>query len=133
MLFKRRRLPTRKRSFLLFELVLAIGLVLLCLFPMIKTHLGIARAERKQMNALNREKEICSALCRLKMDLHQHTYSWEALMKGVNTQTYSLKKEKQSTKKKNGESGMVLCATLHFENEEIERLVYVEKALLHTH
>lgn len=108
------------------------GLLLLCLFPMVKTHVGIAKEERKYILSFRREQDIRKALCMLKTDLHEHAYSWDELMKGVENERYILKKLKQSTKK-SLESGMVMRATLFVGNEKVERTVYVEKAVDHPH
>lgn len=102
------------------------GLLLLCLFPMIKTHVGIAKEERKHIQEIRQELLVRKALCNLKIDLHEHKVSWEELMKGVKNERFALEKLKQSTKN-NNESGMVLGATLYVGEKEVERTVYVEK------
>ncbi|MCC5831947.1 MAG: hypothetical protein JJU12_02770 [Chlamydiales bacterium] len=127
MLWKIRKRSIRKRPFLLFELLLAMGLLLLCLFPMIKTHVGIAKEEKKAIEAIRQELQIQEALCSLKIDLHKHIYSWEELIKGVKNERYLLNKLKKSTKNNTNESAMVLGATLLIGEKEIERRIYVEK------
>ncbi|MEZ5315280.1 MAG: hypothetical protein R3E91_03600 [Chlamydiales bacterium] len=121
----------QKRSFLLFELLLAMGLLILCLFPMIKTHVTIVKEERKQLREILEPLKIYKAICDLKIDLHEHRYSWEELMKGAKNDKYVLKKLKQSTKI-NQESGMILNAILLIEGRKIERTIYVEKTLNYT-
>jgi len=106
-------------------------LLLLCLFPLVKTHVGIAREELKQIQALQHEQEARAVFCTLKTKLHEHAFSWEQLMQGVHTDLYTVKKLEQSTKH-TSESGMILGVTLHLGKDTFERTVYVEKALDHT-
>ncbi len=104
------------------------GLLILCFFPMVKTHLGIARENLKEVHAIKQEEAIRMAMYELKRNLHEHKHGWEELMKGVENDTYTLTKAEQSTKN-SGESGMIILA--HVKKEKITRRIYVEKALDH--
>lgn len=108
------------------------GLLLLCLFPLIKTHVGIAKEERKRIQEIRQELQVRKELCSLKIDLHEHKVSWEELMKGVRNERFALEKLKQSTKN-NNESGMILGVTLYVGETEVERTVYVEKTADRSH
>lgn len=120
----------RKRSFLLFELLLSLTLLLLCLFPLLKTHLGLAQGEGKEIAALKEVVKQEADLCLLKTQLYERKVSWEKLIKGVELEGYSLKKIDQ-VYKHNGEKGILLCATRKGSN--YKKMIYVEKALPNSH
>ncbi len=131
---KTRKRPIRKQSFLLFELLLSMGLVLLCLFPLIQTHMGIAKAEQAEIRTLEQRFYVQEAVCALKKRLHEHEFTWEQLMQNVKEEHLTLTKLEQSTKKGAPESGLVLLATFSFDEETTyERTLYVTKTRSLTH
>lgn len=127
MSLKRQKRSIQKRSFLLFELLLAIGLLLVCFFPMIKTHVGIAKEEAKQVRALREELLVQEKFCDFKTLLHEHAYSWGELMKEGEKGSFFVTKLDQSIKN-NNESGLLLNVALSLGDKTYERTVYVKKA-----
>ena len=110
------------------------GLVLLCLFPLIQTHIGMAKAERAAIETLEQKFYVQEAICKLKERLYEHEFTWEQLMHSVGDENFTLTKLEQSTKKGAPESGLVLLATFFFgEDTTYERTVYVTKTRSLTH
>ena len=128
---KAQRLRIQKRPFLLFELLLSMGLLLLCLSPLIKTHVGMHRADLEQIHKLEAEIDVHNAYCKMKEALFSQNYTWEQLMGGVEVGGFTLCKVDQSTKH-DQESGLLLKALYELNDQEYERRVYVEKARSHT-
>lgn len=74
----------QKRSFQLFELLISLVLISLCLFPMIKTHALMRKEERKQLEQVLLEKASQDAFCLIKEKLYENKgHSWEELMAGT--------------------------------------------------
>ncbi len=128
------KIPTRsiqKRSFLLFELLLSLTLLTICLFPLMQTQMKLAKLKVQQLHAVQQHQKIKEVLCQAKIDLFEKHYTWKQLMEGVNTPTYTLSKLEQSTKQNSPQSGLILNITIPIGEEEYERTLYVEKAPHH--
>lgn len=69
----------RKRSFLLFELLISLALIALCLFPLIKPHVTIKRIENSYLENVFFETRSHIAYCKLKELLHEHKIPWKQL------------------------------------------------------
>lgn len=121
---------TRKRSFLLFELLLSLSLLLLCLFPLLKTHIGLTKGAGKEIAALKEALKQEEDFCQLKTKLYEHKVSWEELMQGTKLEGYTLKRV-DHVHKHDGEKGILLKATRNDSN--YKKMIYVKKALSNSH
>ena len=74
---------TQKRSFLLFELLLSLALLTLCLFPLLKPHITINRDQREKLERIQLERISKGAFCEIKERLHTQEWSWQHLLKGI--------------------------------------------------
>lgn len=126
MRYKRQCRAIQKRSFLLFELILSLSLVLLCLLPLINIHIGIAKSELGHIREVREEQIAQKAFCLLKIDIYEHKYSWADLSRGIQNEEYTITKVDQSTKDSN-DSGLVLQALIPVGKNVYKRFFYVEK------
>lgn len=109
------------------------ALLMLCLFPMIKTHAGIAQEEMKQLRELREEQEAENFFCEeIKRRLFEHHYSWKQLMEGVKEEGFTIKKVEQSTKH-SSRSGMIVKVTFKLDKKNHTRMVYLEKTTRNAH
>lgn len=70
----------RKRSFLLFELLISLLLISMCLLPLLKPHVWIRREEVKSLIEMQLERAHQTAFCQLKQELWERFQpSWESL------------------------------------------------------
>lgn len=95
----------RKRSFLLFELLISLALIVLCLFPMIKPHAQMRKAQIKQLEEMQMQRIVQEAFCVLKQKLYEnkeHTFS-ELMVdaKGTLDKTFTLSIGADKTKELN--------------------------------
>lgn len=118
--------PTRKRSFLLIELFVALGLLSLCLLPILKTQLGIVQHSYATLRTLQEEAEVGRRFCALKEALYEHRYSWEALRTGIATQELSLRTVDHSTKQTDA-SFLLVEATLFVGKKPYVRTLSIQK------
>lgn len=81
--------PIQKRSFLLFELLVALALVTLCLFPLLKPHFGIQKEQIKEVEMLQLQRFANEAFCKIKEKLYtDESLNWNYFSK---TQSGTLK------------------------------------------
>ncbi len=76
---KSNRQPIRKRSFLLFELLVALGLIALCLYPLVKPHALMHKKEIERLVEMQLEQISQTAFCQIKEKLYKHEHSWKEL------------------------------------------------------
>lgn len=69
----------KKRSFLLFELLLSLLLVTACLAPFIYIHTRVSRETYQEVKKLHMELYANSFFCTLKQSLFLNTFSWSEL------------------------------------------------------
>ncbi len=71
---------TRKRSFLLFELLVSMALITLCLFPLVKPLAAMRRADRSYLENIQLERAAQNAFCLIKAKLYENKFhSWNQL------------------------------------------------------
>lgn len=142
--------PTQKRSFLLFELLVSLTLIVLCLFPLIKPHTSIRKEEQAFLYEMQLERLAQEAFCILKEDLYNNKLSWNSLRKGCSgtldhefSLTTGAKKIKHVScnyiiqvidhcEKKSNKNGLLLAVDLEFQLNDglqhlYERTLYLEK------
>jgi hypothetical protein len=145
-------MPTiRKRSFLLFELLVSLALVLLCLFPLIKPHASMRKAASKQMEQMQMQRVAQTAFCTLKQMLYENKeHTWGDLMHGTEgklaelftiftgekiTKTlscnYTIKQIDHSDKTK--KSGLVIEIALNFTPCTNDEYLYTRTLYLERH
>ena len=79
-----RKQAIRKRSFLLFELLISLTLIALCLFPLIKPHVAMRKSQLENLISMQLEQVNQEAFCLFKEELYQNKGpSWENLYKGT--------------------------------------------------
>lgn len=77
----------RKRSFLLFELLISLALITLCLFPLIQPLAAMRKEEYKYLEEIQLERIAQNAFCELKTILYENkTHRWEQLASEVSAQ-----------------------------------------------
>lgn len=136
----------RKRSFLLFELLVSLTLIVLCIFPLIKPHVFMRKADWRNLEEIQLERVAQEAFCLLKQELYENKEtSWNALHKGfqgklsekltsrlgkIYTCNYEIKKI-ESTTKQSTKSGLVVEVLLHFNPSDhqktFQRTLYIER------
>lgn len=70
----------RKRSFLLFELLISLTLITMCFFPLIKSHFFVRLASLNQLKEMQLERGAQAAFCELKTKLYEKKHSWKQLL-----------------------------------------------------
>ena len=85
MIFPKKHPPSiQKRSFLLFEVLISLALITLCLFPLLKPHIGIQKKQKERLEKIQLERFSKAAFCKVKEKLCENkTWSWHLLLKGV--------------------------------------------------
>lgn len=76
----------RKRPFLLLELLLALTLVALLFFPLIRPHLHIQKEAKKELRFQQLTKEADLYFMNFKEQLYENILPWDQLYKGEETQ-----------------------------------------------
>ena len=74
--------PIRKHSFLVLELVIALFLIVTCLFPLLKPNLQLYRLEQKRMKEWEGFSEDSLLFAKIKQDLFEAKFSWSELKQG---------------------------------------------------
>jgi hypothetical protein len=75
--------PIRKKSFLLFELLISLALIVLCLFPLVKPYAYMQKGEKHALIEMQLACLAQQAFCYLKEDLYNHRLSWDSLVAGT--------------------------------------------------
>ncbi len=84
MIWRRCKRPLiQKRSYLLFELLIAMTLVMGALIPLLKPHFVMRNQAIEKLIRIQLEPCAQHALCEVKQRLHERRYSWEELDKEV--------------------------------------------------
>lgn len=134
--WKNRKRAIRKRSFLLFELMISFSLLLLCLIPLIKIHTGIAKEECKQIKLIEEKFEVQKSFFELKEALLEHKFTWNELVeekaKPFKKLAKSTKKPRDSTKN-DSEGALVLGVTLNIKDRTYEKMFFVKKTPTYPH
>ncbi len=123
--------PIRKRSFLLFELIISLALITLCLFPLIQTHAQLRKQNQKEIETIQVEQLAQEAFCYLKEKLYEHEIPWKKIKKEIRGTldkdftcwlgpkmakklTCNYRFEKIERRSKHGSSGLVIQIELEF-------------------
>lgn len=131
------RHPIRKRSFLLFEILISMALILLCFFPMIKPHAAMCRAERKYLEEIRLEQLSQIAFCQIKERLYEtRSHTWQDLLGeasgtialGHTTCYYTTQVLDKVNKTSLNKSGLLLQVTMEFPQAHFIRTIYLERA-----
>ncbi|MFZ0565743.1 MAG: hypothetical protein WAM28_06125 [Chlamydiales bacterium] len=145
---KKEKPPIRKRSFLLFELLLAIALVSLCLFPLLKPHFAIQKEQQKELKQMQLSKIASGAFCEIKKRIYSDKdWDWEKFSKKISgilpesepvylsmnkSRTYQPRyviKKKQKAPKIEG--GLLLQVDIYFdegrETNSFSRTLFIQK------
>lgn len=75
--------PIRKRSFLLFELLVSMALITLCLFPLMRPLAAMRLADRSYLEDIQLEVAAQNAFCCIKEKLFENSRIWEQLASGI--------------------------------------------------
>lgn len=120
----------RKRSFLLFELLISLALIVLCLFPLVKSQALMRREERKNLEQMQSEQLAQVAFCKLKEDLYENkAHTWDELMTQAEgiiadcTYIISLLEYTNKTEKE----GLVVSIVFTIGDSEVQRSLYLER------
>lgn len=70
----------RKRSFLLFELLISLTLITLCFVPLVKSQFLVRLATLNQLQEMQLERAAQAAFCELKTKLYEKEHDWKALI-----------------------------------------------------
>ena len=77
-----KRRTTQKRSFLLFELLISLALIALCLFPLIKPHAAMRKGQLDHLIEMQLEQVNQAAFCTFKKMLYENRGpAWKQLQK----------------------------------------------------
>jgi hypothetical protein len=140
----------QKRSFLLFELLVSLALIVFCLLPLIKPHASMRKVDQERLAVMQMERIAQEAFCALKRELYENKrHTWEELKDvaegelgpfklttGVeSTKTimcdYTITKFDLCNKKSQKKSGLVVDICLRFksfdETREFQRTLYLEE------
>lgn len=82
----------QKRPFMLFELLVAMSLLMVCLLPMVKTHVRMRQTSLKELVELQQFEAAQKAFCEFKAALHQQ----EVSLDGCELIDHSIKKGGES-------------------------------------
>lgn len=74
------RVTIQKRSFLLFELLISLALIVLCFFPLIKPHASMRKANIEQLEHMQLERAAQEAFCYIKEQLYENKLRWKDLI-----------------------------------------------------
>jgi len=131
MLLTKRKPPIRKRSFLLFELLISLSLLTLCLYPLIKSQFEVQRGHLKELKKLEREQIVNLRFSKLKEAMFEQIFPWNSLLEGT---SYTLPTGEEialialeNTKKKSGTKGALVEGTLKLDEEEFTRFFFVKQ------
>lgn len=113
---------TRKRSFLLIELIISLFLITLCLFPLFKPFLNMQRFEMQKRKEIAAFREDRERFCKAKEDLFEHKYSWKELQKGISCEDYMLIPQEITKRDSLGKQGILLRVKTNSEH-----MLFVEK------
>lgn len=119
--------PIRKRSFLLLEIVISLFLIVLCLFPLVRTHTSIRVSQAKQHHQMKCDPLFQNMFCNIKQCLYERNYSWDQLKKGVSNSDFALQEIKECNKPSLKGHGMLLNITMKIDNLEQTRLLFLEE------
>lgn len=144
----------QKRSFLLFELLVSMALISLCLFPLMKPLAAMRCADRCYLEDIQLEMAAQNAFCRIKENLFESSYNWNQLSspvsgelppftivisknkKGTYQCSYTIKSPyKDVTKPKLKRAGRVISIAIclksqsHEKPHHFDRTVYLEKQI----
>lgn len=142
-----RKRSTRKRSFLLFELMVSLALIALCLFPLIKTLAGVRQSEMKEMVEMQLWNHSQHAFCQIKERIFEQEYTWKELVNGVSGTLdpftvvtgpktkrdflckYTISKHSYFRKKSFKKHGMAVTIDITFEGRDdpFQRTLYLEQ------
>ncbi len=117
--------PTRKRSFLLLELVISLILIVFCLFPLLKPNIALYQLSKKRLAACENYSLDYLLLAAIKKDLFEARHSWEQLKAGVTTKEYSIKAVATTDRESLEREGLLLEAVTPYGTHKI----FVERAL----
>lgn len=71
------RRTIQKRSFLLFELLVSLALVLLCFFPLVRSHTAMRKNDIRHLEEIQLERVAQAAFCHIKTRLYQaNVHPW---------------------------------------------------------
>jgi hypothetical protein len=80
---KHTRRPIQKRHALLLEVLLALSLLLLCLFPLVRPHLFMYQTTRKRLEKFQMDRYSQEVFLRVKELLYTHAIPWKKLQSVV--------------------------------------------------
>ncbi len=119
-----------RRPFLLFELLLSLTLLMLCLAPLLKTHLAIHKEEYLTLKKLRQERLCAAAFYHLKQQLYeQRQFSWAELCKAgfsssIDGIEFEIDEVDHSQRK--SQSSRALVLQVHFKESGIKRFLFLE-------
>lgn len=76
------RCRRRRRHYLLLEVIVAIMLVLLCLFPMLKPHVFFLGQEKQWIRDVDTDRLADIVIAEVVMQLYRNEIPWETLQEG---------------------------------------------------
>jgi hypothetical protein len=138
----------RKRSFLLFELLICLALITLCLFPLITPHAKMHRADLHYLEEIQLERIADQAFSQIKVRLYENQHPWEMLLEEALEETFPIYTSKdfvkwvschyttqfleKADKPSLNKTGIVICITMRFspsllENRPFTRTLYLEE------
>jgi len=113
-----RKRPIRRKSYLLLEVLISLGLVLLCLFPLVKPLVHIRLQTTLALEETRLERLASLAFIEVKQRLYEHQYSWDELRKGIEDELSPITLTIKDTKTGNEQSKTI---HRHFVIEKIDR------------
>ena len=133
----------RKKSFHLLELLVALMLVAICFYPLLKPHVSICKIEYERLEKMELQRISREAFVMFKEKLYENKiFSWKELnnqgelvydsepIKVTTSEgkeyfpTFILKKRERSTEKSKGISYLLCHVTVGFPNKKQPRFEY---------
>lgn len=121
----------RRRSYLLFEVLMAMALLLVCLFPLVRAHTGMGQLSKQRLQKQEMRAAAHLAFLEIKAHLYQHDYTWQQLRKGVSGETqcgpYTLALRESTHKRSTGRKYLLLDADLMIGDATFTQTFLVEQ------
>ena len=117
--------PIQKKPFLLLELIIALGLIVTCLFPLLKPNIQLYQLSKKRLASCESYTMDRQLFCQIKRDLMETKYSWEQLKKGIVTKDYTLTLVQKTERDSLQKEGLLLEALTPYGSHQI----FVERDL----
>ncbi|MCH9625191.1 MAG: hypothetical protein S4CHLAM123_03610 [Chlamydiales bacterium] len=145
--------PIQKRSFLLFELLISLALITLCLLPLIHPHIAMRKSELQNLETIQLEQHAQTAFCSVKQKIYENReYPWDTLLNKtikdslvdpfyvyldqeeprIYTCHYTLQAVETANKNSTSKNALVLEINLTFQNQNhttksLARTLYLER------